>query len=150
LFIHRGAHTKVDAGRLNGIGGKLEAGENYLDAVIRETFEETGYVITPEQITFAGLGRIEGGYQQDWVVGFFRIDVDSKQIPQGTTNVEGELLWLHKDDALNTGFEMVDDLKVIFPILANHQPPFFFDAVMTPDEKIDHIALQQLTFPTHP
>lgn len=144
LFVHRGPHTKVDANRLNGIGGKLEPGENYVDAAIRETFEETGYRPAREQLHFAGLGRLEGGYAQDWIVAFFRIDVSEKVVPHGQPNQEGELLWLHKDEALKTGHELVDDLKVVFPMIAERQLPFFFSATLTPNEKIDQIALQQV------
>jgi 8-oxo-dGTP diphosphatase len=144
LFVHRGAHTKVDANRLNGIGGKLEPGENYIDAAIRETFEETGYKVDVKDVHFAGLGRLEGGYQEDWIVAFFRIDVATKDIPTGAKNVEGELLWLHKDDALKTGHELVDDLKLVFPMIAEHQAPFFFSAILDEKEKILSHTLQQL------
>lgn len=144
LFVHRGPHTKVDANRLNGIGGKLEAGENYIDAVIRETSEEVGYTPAIEQIHFCGVGRLEGGYQQDWIVGFFRIDLPHKVVEHGQPNQEGNLLWLHKDEALHTGHELVDDLKFVFPMIAEHQPPFFFSATLTPEEKISQYSLQQL------
>ena len=44
LFVHRNKKTdhQVDSGRLNGIGGKLEPEEDFLQAAIRETEEETG------------------------------------------------------------------------------------------------------------
>jgi len=35
-------------GRLNGVGGKVEPGEKFLDAMVREFQEETGYVTKSE------------------------------------------------------------------------------------------------------
>ena len=37
------------AGRLNGIGGKIEPGESPLAAMVREFYEETSYVTVPTQ-----------------------------------------------------------------------------------------------------
>jgi 8-oxo-dGTP pyrophosphatase MutT (NUDIX family) len=36
------------AGRLNGIGGKIEEGERPIDAMVREFAEEAGYATSPE------------------------------------------------------------------------------------------------------
>ncbi|MBY2989336.1 NUDIX domain-containing protein [Rhizobium leguminosarum] len=35
-------------GQLNGIGGKIEAGEDLIDAMVREFFEETGVSTSPD------------------------------------------------------------------------------------------------------
>lgn len=46
------------AGRLNGIGGKMEAGETPSDALVREFFEETGVSTRPEVwVHFAELHK---------------------------------------------------------------------------------------------
>lgn len=41
-------------GFLNGVGGKLEKNESPLEAMIREFFEETGQLTTPDQWIHAG------------------------------------------------------------------------------------------------
>lgn len=92
LFIKRNKDKRVDPGRLNGIGGRLEPGENFLDAAIREVKEETGYEVSPEEMKLAGVVKLEGGYQEDWVMCFFKVEVSTKEIPKGTSSEDGELI----------------------------------------------------------
>ncbi|NKX56821.1 NUDIX domain-containing protein [Arthrobacter sp. E918] len=42
------------AGKVVGVGGKLEPGENSLEAACREVLEETGVVVRPGQLAAAG------------------------------------------------------------------------------------------------
>jgi 8-oxo-dGTP diphosphatase len=144
LFIHRSPHRKVDPNRLNGIGGKLESGENYLDAALRETTEETGFVVGPEHTQFIGIGRLEGGYQEDWVMAFFLIDVPTKTVPLGSQISEGELIWLTPQAALSSDYELVDDLRIILPEIIAGRLPFFFSSQVNASEKIEHYTLRSL------
>lgn len=139
LFIHRTKKTdyQVDSGRLNGIGGKLEPGEDFLAAAIRETKEETGLVVKPSAIKLAGVVRMTGGYAQDWVMCFFKIAVDTKQVPLGMTNPEGELLWLPKAEVLSSDYELVNDLHYCFQDITANKIPFFADAQMNDDETVN-------------
>lgn len=52
-------------GRLNGVGGKVERGESYLEAMDREFMEEAGLSGLPWE-QFASLGG------SNWGIGFFR------------------------------------------------------------------------------
>src|SRR3972149_4508781 len=137
LFIHRTKKTdyKVDSGKLNGIGGKLEPKENFLQAAIRETAEETGFLVTQKNIRLAGVVRMQGGYAEDWMMCFFKIEVPAKIVPKGMTNPEGELVWLPKDKVLSSNYELVDDLHYCFTDIAEGKIPFFAHAQMTSDEK---------------
>jgi 8-oxo-dGTP pyrophosphatase MutT (NUDIX family) len=146
LFLHRAPHKKVDANRLNGIGGKVDPGENYLMAAIRETYEETGYKVTAANIQLSGVARLEGGYQEDWVFCFFKISVPDKNIPKGFSTDDGEFMWLHKDEALKSQYEMVDDLKICFPKVVESAGVFFFSAQMNDQEKIASYTLTDLPF----
>lgn len=144
LLLHRNADKTVDANRLNGIGGKLESGEDYLTAAIRETVEETGYVVTPADIRFCGVAKIEGGYQEDWVFCFFKIRVPTKNIPHGNHTKDGELMWLPADQVLNTSHELVDDLRICFPKIVEDHSIFFFHGFVNAQEKIEHYQLNEI------
>lgn len=137
LFIHRiNRDNKVDGGRLNGIGGKLEPGENFLQTAIRETIEETGYQIVAENVKLAGVVRMQGGYTDDWMMSFFKIEVPTKEIPLGNINDEGELIWLPAEKVLTSGYDLVDDLHYCFNDIVKDNIPFMAHAQMTEEEKV--------------
>ncbi len=144
LLLKRGAHKRVDPNRLNGIGGRIEPGEDPLAAVIRETKEETGYDITPADIELTTLGRLEGGYAEDWVMYFFRTKVDKKLMPHGTKTDDGEFLWLNKDAVLDSEYELVDDLNYCFKDIVEGTTISFFNATMNMEEKMESIRLSRL------
>jgi 8-oxo-dGTP pyrophosphatase MutT (NUDIX family) len=135
LFLLRSPERTVDANRLNGIGGKVESGENFLDTALRETQEETGYLVTAEQTRWAGMANLEGGYPVDWITVFFVIEVDSLEIPVGHDTREGQLMWLKPDEVLSSKHELVDDLYLIWPLVIKQQP-FFLQATLNDQEKI--------------
>jgi 8-oxo-dGTP pyrophosphatase MutT (NUDIX family) len=145
LFIHRSPHKRVDAGRLNGIGGRVEPGENYLDAVIRETKEETGYMADSLSIRLAAVFRLEGGYTEDWVMCFFHTEVPSKHIPHELMETkDGKLIWLHKDKVLDSGYELVDDIYYCFKDITEGKYLQFGNALIGSDERIKKMSISRL------
>ncbi|MBD3363353.1 NUDIX domain-containing protein [Candidatus Dojkabacteria bacterium] len=138
LFIKRKNNKRIDPGRLNGIGGRLEQGENYLDACIRETKEETGLNPNINDIKFSGLVRLQEGYSEDWIMGFFKIKVKSKKIPKKHTE-DGKLVWIKKDKVLESKFELVDDLYYCFNDIVEGKSIFFISAILDENEKIKKI-----------
>lgn len=137
LFLKRGPHKRVDPNRLNGIGGRVEPGENYLDAAIRETEEETGYKVNVDDVELAGVVKLEGGYPEDWVMCFFKIKVPHKRIPIGDSPTDdGQLLWLHKDKILQNEYELVDDLNYCMQDIITGKELFFITAQVDDNEKI--------------
>lgn len=143
LFVKRAADKKVDSGRLNGIGGKLEHGEDYLTCAIRETEEETGYVVKPENCRLSGVVKLEGGYEEDWVMCFFKIEVPDKEIPVGMETDEGEFMWIHKDKVLSCGMEMVDDLQYVWQDVIEGKKQFFMTAQLNQGEKIEGYSMEK-------
>lgn len=146
LFVHR---TKkegaVDGHKLNGLGGKLEKGEDFLHAAIRETQEETGYHVTAADCELAGMVRFEGGYEKDWVMGFFIVHVPNLEVPVGMENDEGKLLWLDATELHTAGFELVDDLHYLWHYITNTEMhPFFSAAQVNREEKITSIQVSTL------
>jgi 8-oxo-dGTP diphosphatase len=144
LFLHRNLNKRTDPGRLNGIGGRLELGENYLDAAIRETEEETGYIVTAEQIKLAGVVKLEGGYPEDWIMCFFKIEVSNKNIPKGNDTEDGDLIWIHKDEVLDSHYELVDDLNYCFKDIVEGKEMFFMTAQLNNMQKIVQTSVSKL------
>jgi len=144
LFMHRSSTRKVDAGKLNGIGGKLEKGEDYLSAAIRETKEETGYIVTQKDMQLSGIVHLHGGYKDDWVMAFFKIHVATKKIPLGVDTREGKLLWLPANKLLTSGYELVDDLYYCWDKILAGKEIFFVNAQVNSKEKIEKYSISAL------
>ncbi|HVU06387.1 MAG TPA: 8-oxo-dGTP diphosphatase [Thermodesulfobacteriota bacterium] len=54
------------AGKWNGVGGKLRAGENPTQAIIRESAEEIGVTISPKDIVSVGVMDFHFTDRPDW------------------------------------------------------------------------------------
>lgn len=145
LFLQRDPNKRIDANRLNGIGGRVEPGENYLEAAIRETQEETGYFVSPEDIQLAGVVKLEGGYAEDWVMCFFTIKVAHKEIPMRNSTGDGKLVWIHKDKVLDSEYELVDDLNYCFKDIVAGDSIFFMTARVNDNQKIIDAQISKLS-----
>jgi len=78
VLLIRKVKPEWQKGRLNGIGGKVEQGETFEDAMHREFMEETGLDI-PDWDVFVRLqGGGNSGEGGEWVVYFFRAFTDLK------------------------------------------------------------------------
>ncbi len=143
LFVKRSPNKRVDPNRLNGTGGRLEPGENYIQAAIRETKEETGYSVTEKDLELAGVVKLHGGYTEDWIICFFRINVDSITEFKNIEEDDGELLWLTKEEIFSDKYELVDDLNYCFEDIINKKM-FFLSATLNENEKIESISKSYL------
>ncbi len=100
LLIHRNANPNdAHFGKFNGLGGKLEAGEDIVAGLRREVREEAG--IECEAIELRGTVNWPGFGKQgeDWFGFIFRVTAY-----EGTPierNPEGELLWVDVDRVLD-------------------------------------------------
>jgi len=144
LFVKRAADKEVDAGRLNSIGGKLEPGENWLDCVIRETEEEVCLKIKPNDIEFLGMIRLEGGYDEDWIMCFFKTEVKKKHIQDGHISSEGEFVWLNKNKVLESKYELVDDLHYSWDDIINSKNIFFASAQLNEKQKVEKYSVNEI------
>jgi 8-oxo-dGTP diphosphatase len=78
------------------VGGKLEPHESPLDAAIRETFEETGFVI--DKPKFCGVLVESSPAKYNWTVFIYLADIEKVPPPPCP---EGTLEWIEHDDILN-------------------------------------------------
>ena len=146
LVLHRHNNKKVDAGRLNGIGGKVEDNETFLETAIRETKEETGFSVDESCMEFCGLVRTRGGYPVDWLVCFFKASVPTNKVPVGSQCREGKFLWLKPEDLFTQGIELVDDLHYLFEKITSNKKIFFANIRLNDQEKVEKIKISYSPF----
>ncbi len=144
LMLQRSAEAAVDAQRLNGLGGKVESDETYVQAAVREIKEESGFEIQKKKVVFCGLAHISGGYPVDWLVAFFKVRVPGFEIPAGKDCREGKFLWLKPEEILTQDFELVDDLHYLFDHIVAHQKNFFARIKLNNQEKVEQINIDFL------
>src|SRR5437588_13011692 len=100
LMIHRNKRPEdLHFGKYNGLGGRLEAGEDIVSGMHREILEESGLVadrtILRGTISWPGFGK----NGEDWFGFIFRIDAWTGT-PQAD-NDEGTLTWIAIDKILD-------------------------------------------------
>lgn len=96
LMVHRNARPDDHhLGKYNGLGGKLEPGEDVMSGMRREIREEAsiecGTLSLRGTINWPGFGR----NGEDWFGFLFLIESFSGQVP--TSNAEGSLEWVALD-----------------------------------------------------
>jgi 8-oxo-dGTP diphosphatase len=93
LMLHRIKKANdMHAGKWNGLGGKLEAGESPEQCVIREVREESGLQIS--QPRYHGLLLFADFKSEDWYVWVFSADQFSGQLINPDESREGHLAWI--------------------------------------------------------
>lgn len=100
LMIHRNARPDdAHFGKFNGLGGKLEPGEDIVAGMEREVREEAG--IDCEELCLAGTISWPGfgKHGEDWFGFIFRVDRFRGE--PCTTNPEGSLEWIAVDRVLS-------------------------------------------------
>jgi len=112
-------------GRWNGIGGKMESGESPVGAAMREFTEETGIVVTKEDMVFVehqrfvnGVGVPDGRYcEGDEIYWYATILPSFSNLPW--VNDAGEKLrWMRveeEDMQVEPGFPLCPNLDYLIP-----------------------------------
>lgn len=97
LMCHRNARPEDDQlGKFNGLGGKLEPGEDIVECIRREVREEAGLEIAAVRlrgtVSWPGFGKDGSDH-----FGFIFV-VDAFEGEPPSRNVEGELSWQRIDE----------------------------------------------------
>ena len=99
LLVHRNRRPgDVHFGKYNGLGGKLEAGEDVVAGLVREVREEAGIdcdrLVLRGTINWPGFGK-QG---EDWFGFIFRVDAWHGE--PFAENAEGTLAWVEVERLL--------------------------------------------------
>jgi 8-oxo-dGTP diphosphatase len=122
LLLRGGPHKRLWAGRYNGVGGHIEAGEDVYSATRREIGEETG--LSVHGLRLCGVAHVDAGNSTVGILFFiFTAQADSRAVGPSS---EGTLEWW-PINGLPTA-DLVEDLPILLPKALNlppDAPPFF-------------------------
>lgn len=134
LLVHRNKRKEDHHfGKFNGLGGKMEPGEDIVSCLRREIREEAE--IEAQQIVLRGTINWPGfgGEGLDWF-GFIFL-VKSFTGTPCSTNEEGDLLW--KEVALLDTLPMWDGDRLFLPLVFDNDPRAFHGYMPYCDGKPD-------------
>ncbi|MGV8141229.1 MAG: NUDIX hydrolase [Candidatus Woesearchaeota archaeon] len=109
LLIKR--HKDKDNGNKWAIpSGKVDPGETHIDAMVRETFEETGLRILPERLNFIDRSYVRFP-KFDFTYTFYKYLLKSGKRPKIILNAKEhtEYMWMKPKDALNEDLMQDED-----------------------------------------
>lgn len=122
LLVHRNKRDgDQHLGKYNGLGGKMEPGEDVFQCLVREIKEEAGIVcvetVLRGTINWTGFGP----NGEDWLGFIFR--VDRFEGKPHSTNEEGDLSWVEVDRLLE--LPMWEGDKFFLPLVFDDDPRIF-------------------------
>lgn len=122
LMVHRNARADDQhLGKYNGLGGKMEPGEDIASCMRREILEEAGIECTSMRLrgtlNWPGFGK-QG---EDWLGFVFVIDAFEGTVASG--NAEGKLQWVAREQLLE--LPMWEGDRLFLPLVFDEDPrPF--------------------------
>ena len=122
LLVHRNKRQNDQhLGKYNGLGGKMESGEDIQQCICREIKEEAGIIceklVLRGTINWTGFGP----NGEDWFGFIYRVDQFRGTPP--SSNEEGELVWYPVKDILN--LPMWEGDKYFLPLVFDDDPKVF-------------------------
>ena len=125
IFLTRGAQILMlhrrkppNQGLWNGIGGHIEPGEAPLACALRETREETGFIV--EDLRFHGLLTWDGYETPPGGLYIFSAEAPLTGEPAGDD--EGELAWKPREWVFSSP-QVVSNIHIMGPAVFNGDPP---------------------------
>ena len=116
VLLIRKRRPAWQAGKLNGLGGKIEAGETALQAMRREFREEAGADVAEWQHVLTLSGADDAGSGRAWAGHFFRAFGDVSAA-RATTD---EALEVHPTE--NLPRDTIPNLRWMIPLMLDDEP----------------------------
>lgn len=120
LLLKRAATKKLDPNVYSGIGGKVEPGEDFYSALLREIEEETGLNEFLSVRLYSVTQHPYPPQNAEWVNLYFIVKMD-KQVGI-SPNEDGEFFWI--DPAEIDNYETPMDIKEYIKILSKNPEAF--------------------------
>jgi len=115
LLIHKKKKNSYGFGKMNGVGGHIEKGEEPFSSARREVLEETGLSIN--RLDLCAILFIDIGETPGIEVFVFRAENEGGQINQSD---EGVLEWKSLDE-LRSSEHVLDDVPMLIDLCLNHE-----------------------------
>ena len=129
LLLRRAEDKKIDPNMYSGIGGKVEPGEDFYSALLREIEEETGLKEFKSVRLYSVTQHPHPPTNAEWVNLYFIVKLEKQiEIPP---NRDGEFFWIDPKD-IDT-LQMPSDIREYLGIL-NRSPNAFMLGFFDHDE----------------
>jgi 8-oxo-dGTP diphosphatase len=115
LLIHKKKRNSYGFGKMNGVGGHMEKGEDPFASARREVLEETGLSIN--QLDICAILFIDAGDTPGIEVFVFRADYEGGQITQSD---EGRLEWKTLEE-INSSDQILEDVPMLIDLCNKHE-----------------------------
>ena len=116
VLLIRKRRPAWQAGKLNGLGGKIEPGESPLDAMRREFREEAGIDLADWEEVLQLSGTDDAGTGIGWRGHFFRAFGDVDQ-PRAMTDEP-----LERHDVAALPADVIPNLRWMIPLMLDDEP----------------------------
>ena len=100
-------------------GGHVEKEESFVDAMIREVFEETGLTITAPQL--CGTKQFQTETKARYVVFFYRADRFTGTL---RSSGEGEVFWIRRDEL--SRYPLAPDMEAMVQVMESERLSEFY------------------------
>ena len=141
VLLIEGARRKRWAGKLQGIGGGVQPGENPVRAAVREIREETGLQLSADDVQVKGVVHSQRFYGESKLMIVVVARAPHRRVRGGN---EGTLRWVPLR-AVSRAPNLIPDLYTLIPRVLSLRPGELLSGVAVYDGKGGMLSLELTT-----